>query len=469
MKSDASPADSHNAQGVKLEDSQAKQILDQLGYHDEGLPVDAIRAATANRAAMVPLILRVLDHPAAASRSMQNALFIAFHLLGEWREKSAYRPLAAFLRRPDDELWPILAEAKAETSHRVMAGVFDGDPAPLYEIILDPEVDEFVRSRMCEALAMVTLRGDLPREEAARFLQSCYESLKPQDECFVWDGWQAAIALLGLSELKPLVEQAFERGFIDSSWLGFEDFEEDLQRAVDGEPHPDKYELIGDTIKELSGWAAFAPKKREKPRKLDGIWRPHPTPAVPFKEVGRNEPCPCGSGKKFKKCCLDKFRPDPPAPVLPSMDEWSLDDGFDFAELEDLIGDYDPSEDPDPEQWLMMDEQQRIDVVLEYHRNADISLPNEKLHAVFHVIAENQIADDELPVRRKLQQLMSEGLDRHDAIHAIGSVISGCIFDLMREADEDGLQGKLASGWDPNEAYFAELKRLTAKAWRRSG
>jgi len=22
------------------------------------------------------------------------------------------------------------------------------------------------------------------------------------------------------------------------------------------------------------------------------------------KRVGRNDPCPCGSGKKFKKCCL---------------------------------------------------------------------------------------------------------------------------------------------------------------------
>jgi len=22
--------------------------------------------------------------------------------------------------------------------------------------------------------------------------------------------------------------------------------------------------------------------------------------------VGRNDPCPCGSGKKFKKCCLGK-------------------------------------------------------------------------------------------------------------------------------------------------------------------
>ena len=23
-------------------------------------------------------------------------------------------------------------------------------------------------------------------------------------------------------------------------------------------------------------------------------------------KIGRNQPCPCGSGKKFKKCCIDK-------------------------------------------------------------------------------------------------------------------------------------------------------------------
>jgi hypothetical protein len=29
--------------------------------------------------------------------------------------------------------------------------------------------------------------------------------------------------------------------------------------------------------------------------------------------VGRNDPCPCGSGKKYKKCCLEEqgARPDP--------------------------------------------------------------------------------------------------------------------------------------------------------------
>ena len=25
-------------------------------------------------------------------------------------------------------------------------------------------------------------------------------------------------------------------------------------------------------------------------------------------KVGRNEPCPCGSGKKFKMCCLDSIK-----------------------------------------------------------------------------------------------------------------------------------------------------------------
>ena len=311
MTSDAIAADSHHAR--ESDDSKMAQILDQLGS-GKGLPVDAIRAANADRAAMVPVMLRAFDDCAAAGPSLQNALFFAFHLLGQWREKSAYRPLAAFLRRPTEETDRILGGATTGTAHRVMASIFDGDPKVLYEVILEPTVDEFIRARMCAALAMVTLRGELPREEAARFLQSCYDSLQPQDECYVWDGWQGAIAMLGLSELKPLVKQAFERGFISPGWLGFEDFEQDLQCTIDGKVPPswakNEFELFGDTIDELSSWHAFAPKRKQA-RRLDGVWRPRPTPATDkFKGVGRNDPCPCGSGKKFKKCCLDSMRFD---------------------------------------------------------------------------------------------------------------------------------------------------------------
>jgi len=118
---------------------------------------------------------------------------------------------------------------------------------------------------------------------------------------------------------------------------------------------------------------------------------------------------------------------------------------------------YDPLAAPDPEQWLALDEQERIDLVQDYHRRARIGVPNATLHAKLHAIVETQIAlGDKTPARRTAQRLMNEGLDRHEAIHAIGSVLAGFIYDLMMVRESDT---------DPNAPYFAALERLTAKDW----
>jgi hypothetical protein len=121
---------------------------------------------------------------------------------------------------------------------------------------------------------------------------------------------------------------------------------------------------------------------------------------------------------------------------------------------------YDPLEAPDPEEWLELDEQERIDLVRDYHRRAGIRLPNEKLHATLHAIVEAQIAlGEETPTGRIARRLISEGLDRHDAIHAIGMVLAEHIYDVLKTTKSDK---------DPNAPYFAALERLTAEDWRRS-
>jgi Protein of unknown function (DUF1186)/SEC-C motif len=198
-----------------------------------------------------------------------------------------------------------------------MASVFDGDPEPLYDIILDPNAEQFIRAGMCEALAIVTVRGGLHRAVAGRFLRDAFMELQPQRQNYVWVGWQSAIAMLGMSELKLLVKKAFDRGFIDSHVLGFEHFEQDLRRGIEhpGEPRlPDDRDctLFGDTVEELSGWYCFS----EQYRVDQELWRREAEAnrarsqrlENPFKGVGRNDPCPCGSGKKFKKCCLATVR-----------------------------------------------------------------------------------------------------------------------------------------------------------------
>jgi len=47
----------------------------------------------------------------------------------------------------------------------------------------------------------------------------------------------------------------------------------------------------------------YGPRKRKKKfkRTFPGMSRPLTKPGP--KKPGRNEPCPCGSGKKYKKCC----------------------------------------------------------------------------------------------------------------------------------------------------------------------
>jgi hypothetical protein len=121
---------------------------------------------------------------------------------------------------------------------------------------------------------------------------------------------------------------------------------------------------------------------------------------------------------------------------------------------------YNPQEAPDPEGWLALDEAERIDLALRHHRRAGRKVPNPRVHAVIHNVVETQIAmGDDTPVRRTILRLEEEGLDRHEAIHAVGSVLAGRIYDLMQEVSPEG---------DPNEEYYAELEQLSAEEWRRA-
>ncbi|MCG2767916.1 MAG: DUF1841 family protein [Chloroflexota bacterium] len=120
---------------------------------------------------------------------------------------------------------------------------------------------------------------------------------------------------------------------------------------------------------------------------------------------------------------------------------------------------YDPYQPPDPDEWLELPEMERTTLVLDYHPSTEEVLPNPTLHAVIHTTVENQIAlGNENPVKAKLLKLMREGLDRHGALHAIGSVLVVHIYDLLScEASEDDL----------NVRYYEALEVLTADSWRR--
>ena len=118
---------------------------------------------------------------------------------------------------------------------------------------------------------------------------------------------------------------------------------------------------------------------------------------------------------------------------------------------------YDPEKTPDSIEWLELDEDARIDLVQAYHADANIELPDAMLHAAIHVVVENQLALDVDPVSDTLERLQRQGLDRHEAIHAVGAVLSEDIASLL-----GGGQGQ----WNHNR-YESRLNKLTAKRWQK--
>jgi hypothetical protein len=119
---------------------------------------------------------------------------------------------------------------------------------------------------------------------------------------------------------------------------------------------------------------------------------------------------------------------------------------------------YNPDASPVPTAWLQTDEGERIEMVSAYHRREKVTLPDAKLHAVIHVVVENQIALGEEIVVETLARLQREGLGRHDALHAIGSVLAENLYELMQE-DRDSVD-------EPYRMYLQRLETLTASSWR---
>jgi hypothetical protein len=120
---------------------------------------------------------------------------------------------------------------------------------------------------------------------------------------------------------------------------------------------------------------------------------------------------------------------------------------------------YDPEHAPNPEQWLALDEQVRVGLAEEHHRIARIKLPNLKAHAALHAIVENQLAQNFESVVRAMTRLTAGGLSRHEAIHAIASVLAEHIYELFDSAANENNSASI---------YNAAIERLTARSWRGS-
>lgn len=119
---------------------------------------------------------------------------------------------------------------------------------------------------------------------------------------------------------------------------------------------------------------------------------------------------------------------------------------------------YDAAVAPEPSQWAELDEAERIAIVRRYHELARMPVGGSpELHAGIHVAVESQLVEGHPAARAAYERLSREGLERHDVIHAIASVLAGELHRML----------KSKRAYDAEE-YASRLAALTAEGWRRS-
>ncbi len=310
-------------------DSVTSLLIDDICSPDPARVAAALQAAAPHREKLAPVLLaRLLEasiRPAewTGADGRPSPIFLLF-LAAAWRETGAHPLLAALLRLPDKQSDALLDDFLTEGARLVLADTWPGDLVAIEAIALDASANPFARGTALNAAALLTARNHLPREETlALFGRIAATPLDPdtENDVLTATGLVSAIMDLRAWELRGTVTTLFERDLIECSWVG--DEEEVLSQLEPGATFdPNSYRFpppITDAWATVSHWHFFDELKpgRGKPsarqrrsqtlRPVDAApdsapWveaRPYLAPP----KIGRNDPCPCGSGKKYKKCC----------------------------------------------------------------------------------------------------------------------------------------------------------------------
>ena len=296
------------------------EILKELEPYTGRFPKEAMQAAVEQREAITPELLRVLETVAEdpvkhAERQDYMLHVFALYLLAQFREQRAYAPIVKMLSAPGETPFDLIGDTVTEGLSRIFASVFDGNPAPLQGLVESEEVNEYVRSAALNAFLVLEQTGQVARDEVVSYFRSLFHGKLHRQHSYAWDGLVCAVADFPAPELLEEMRQAYADGLVDSSVADLEGLEADL---VGQKPwRREKNVLITDAAGEMEGWAAFDPKE-PWPRSLPELEDPPPfapyTPPAPVSyvtpqpfvrepKIGRNDLCPCGSGKKYKKCC----------------------------------------------------------------------------------------------------------------------------------------------------------------------
>ena len=305
----------HEAIPAPVANMSPDQVLIELAKDRTTHPLEALGSVEAHRGVLVQPLLEVLDrcvtHPDTASEEEAQLFCYALYLLAEWRETRAYPLVIRWLSLSDAASTGLSGDVSTQDGARILAAVCDGDLEPIKRLVLNRDADEFSRGVAVAALALLAVWAEVPRGTILNYFAWLAREGLERRTNYVWGALAAESADIEALDVFPDLRRAYDEGFIDPQVIGRSELD-DVEASPRGavlERMKERQPPIDDVATATSWWARFgrlASNRRAEELALAAAGEVDDGPIEPYRapqRVGRNEPCPCGSGKKYKKCC----------------------------------------------------------------------------------------------------------------------------------------------------------------------
>jgi len=299
---------------------ETAEILHQFERATGKFAQAAVEAAVARREEVTPHLLRILEETVDRAAQLDAegdhmAHLYAMFLLAQFRETRAYPLVVRFASLPGDLLDSLCGDFLTEDLGQVLASVCGGDIEGIQSVIENEEADEWARGAALSSLVTLVAVGQKSRDEIVSYFARLFRGKLARKCSHLWDSLVSDSSDLYPAELLDDIKRAYEKGLVDPEFIRFDSVKRDLalgkDRVLARLAHDPHRRLVEDTVKEMGWWACFqddtpSGAKSSTEASTNASLKPVAAPAQIQSiktKTGRNEPCPCGSGKKYKKCC----------------------------------------------------------------------------------------------------------------------------------------------------------------------
>jgi len=311
-------------------DVSADALIDMLcDWTEEAVPELLLSDLDAVREDATPRLLVALDRLLDAIKRntplldtrLDSLADFAMYKLAEWGEADAFEPLLGLCRQDEERLEEWLGDIIPIDMPWMLAATCNGRIEALQALATDPEAAGPVRWIALDALITLQVHGLWPRDTYIEWLLPQLRAVHddPHGAAEDWCGALVSAAIdLQLDDQLPLLRDLCNSGKVDEALCDADSLDDEFaaRAAMSPEEVEERFALHARAAERMDWLPRFGDEDEhdhlhdhEHEHEHDEHYiDPDLVPATFVREqpkVGRNDPCPCGSGLKYKKCCLN--------------------------------------------------------------------------------------------------------------------------------------------------------------------